>query len=137
MAYLAAGTIVAYRENPYDMTDQGGQRGVSRKLSLSTGEDVEVIAIPEEVIQDLGLDAAKLRQNGRPVVCRVRLGAYGREGGRAELSAKLTDIRFVRLSDLATYGYDVEVYDEAAEAASAGAAPPAPAKNGSKNLASV
>lgn len=110
MSYLAAGTLVGYVETPYNID---GNAGVSRKLSVSTGDAVEVISLSDEFIATLGLDAAKLQTFGRPVVCRVKIGAYGGDGRGPTLSAKLVDISFLaRVSDLLPYGYAVDVFED-------------------------
>lgn len=125
--YLAAGTIVGYDEQAYEFQ---GRSGITRKLSVSTGEAVEVISIPDDEAEDLGRDLDKLREFGRPVIVRVKIGAFGKDNGGATLSVKLAGIRFVRIADLVMYGYEAPVYvEEPAE--------PVKSKNGATTPAGV
>ena len=105
MALLAAGTCVGYVESEYDMTDRGGQKGVSRTLTISTGDSTEEIKINQTMAEDLGpADLAKLAQFGRPVVCKVTARANKNDRGDVKLGVSLIDIEFVRLADLEPFG---------------------------------
>lgn len=117
MALLAAGTCVGYVENSYEFE---GRKGVSRRLTVSTGDTTEEISISQDLADDLGPeDLAKLAQFGRPVVCKVSAAANVNDRGTARLGVRLLDIRFVRVADLAVFGYESSVYVEEPEPKSA------------------
>lgn len=116
MALLAAGTVVGYSESEYDMRDVGGQRGTTRKLTVSTGDSTEEIKISQQLADDLGSSGlAKLREFGRPVVCKVTARANKNDRGDVSLGVSLLDIEFVRMADLKPFGYVATVYVEEAE----------------------
>lgn len=119
MAFICAGTVVGLSENPYEFD---GRVGVSRVLSVTDGRDVEEIKLSQTVVDELGPDNLdKLRQLGRPVVCRVSFRVQEREGRSARGQVGLTDIDFVRLADLARFGYDAgSVYVEDEDTDTAG-----------------
>lgn len=119
MSLLAAGTTVGFESKPWKMDD--GKSGVTHTLTISTGDSTHQVKVPLDVVELLGTDLDKLRQFGRPLVCRLVPAARDSDYGAAKLELKVKDVRFCRLADLAQFGYEVEVYQEDEEPSSNGA----------------
>lgn len=130
MALIAAGTCVGYVESDYEFQ---GRKGRSRRLTVSTGESTEEISISEDLAMALGpRDLAKLSEFGRPVVCKVKASANATDQGGARLGVRLVDLEFVRMADLAVFGYVASVYVEEPVGP-----PPTRSKNGAPATAGV
>lgn len=128
MSVLCVGTSVGFVSKPYDLSDKGGPKGVTHTLTVSTGDATEAIKVPENVYGEMSPhDIDKLRQFGRPLVVRCSPKAQDSDYGAAKLVLALVDVEFVRMADLATFGYTVDVYVEDDE----------PSANGHTELASV
>lgn len=124
MSLIAAGTIVGFESKDWELRDAetGALRqGTTHTLSVSTGDGVETLKVPQEIIDLLGHDVTKLRQTGRPVVARCRAAARDSNYGAAKLNLSMADIEFVRLADLKAFGYEMDIYVEDDEPSSNGA----------------
>ena len=112
MSLTCLGTIVGYVAN--DWTTDEGEVRKSHKLSVSTGDAVEVISLPEPFVVGLGADRSKLAEFGRPVLVGVQTGAFGDGRGGARLSLKAIECRFLTFAELAAMGGGERlVYSEA------------------------
>lgn len=111
MALLAVGTIVAYDETDWEFE---GRSGVARRLTISTGDGTEELTISDDFVNDpaSGFDPRKLSQFGRPVKCRVSVRANAKQNGTAALRASVIGLEWVRLADLAVFGYAADFYVE-------------------------
>ena len=119
MALSCLGTIVGYSAN--DWTTDEGEVRVSHKLTVSTGDAVEVISLPELFVTGLGADRPKLAEFGRPVLVSVQTGAFGDGRGGARLSLKAIECRFLTFAELhALGGGERLVYSEAPLAPASG-----------------
>lgn len=115
MALIAAGTVVGFESKDWELRDAetGSLRqGTSHTLSVSTGDGVELLRVPQEIVDLLGNEVTKLRQIGRPVVVRCRAAARDSNYGSAKLALTVSDLEFVRLADLKGFGFEVDVYVE-------------------------
>ncbi len=126
MALTAVGTLVGFNTTEFKDRETGELKN-SHKVSVSTGDSVVELSVADDLLRQMGAEVGRLRVFGQPCRCRVRVGAFGRDGGGATLSLRLTGIEFLTMADLVIAGYEVEVYDEKAEQALAAV----PSGNGS------
>ena len=112
MSLSCLGTLVGYSVN--DWTTDEGETRQSYKLTVSTGDAVEVISLPEPFVKGLGADRVKLSEFGRPVLVTVQTGAFGDGRGGARLSLKAIECRFLTFAELSAMGGgERSVYSEA------------------------
>lgn len=116
MSLTAVGTLVGFNTSEFKDRETGEIR-FSHKVSVSTGDSVVELSVADDLLRSMGAEVGRLRVFGQPCRCRVRVGAFGREGGGATLSLRLTGIEFLTMADLLAAGYEVEVYDPASELA--------------------
>ncbi len=116
MSLTAVGTLVGFNTTEFKDRDTGELRN-SHKVSVSTGDTVVELSVADDLLRSMGANVGRLRVFGQPCRCKVRVGAFGRDGGGATLSLRLTGIEFLTLSELASAGYEVQVYDPDAELA--------------------
>ena len=109
MALTAVGVAVGFVSTPWEMDEK---RGVSHRLSVSTGDTVEEISISESDFDALGVEAVdRLRALGQPVRCRVKAGAFGGEGKSPRLSLRLLDVEFLTLAEVQSAGFAARIYE--------------------------
>lgn len=108
MALVAAGVVVGFQSRDWTMGDKSGR---SHRLSVSTGDTVEEIAIGEDDFLALSPeDVDRMRVIGQPVVARVTAGAFGGEGRAASLRLRLLDLEWVSSNELKPFGFQGAFY---------------------------
>lgn len=111
MALGALGTSVGLSANEWTTDD--GQKRMSYKLSVSTGDTTEEIGIAESDWDALSKDdRARLAMFGQPLAVKVRVGAFGDNRGGAKLSLRMLDIEFLTMAQLRARGFEVVFYTE-------------------------